>query len=374
MGRDSEFYRGRIEHARILLAEQDLDAIVIGQPANREYLSGFTWHDESSSASVGWIVLTPTDGLLLTNFNHAEAAAANIRHLEIVCATARLIDGLVDLLGKLTARRIGFESEWLNVSTYEYLAEKVSSDQTLFAVDGLIEDLRVTKDADEIGRIRQSIALTDEAYREVVGGLRPGQTERQVAWTLERALRERGADGVAFGPSVAAGGNAAIPHHEVTDYAIQLGDPVWIDFGARLGGYCADLTRSFCLGHASTDYLESWNLVLDAETIALAGLREGLTGKMVDALARDRLELAGRAAEFGHGLGHGLGLMIHEAPRVSPSSDDVMRSGMVVTIEPGLYRPGWGGVRIEDVALVQPNGCLILSNAPKSPVISVDQP
>jgi Xaa-Pro aminopeptidase len=158
----------------------------------------------------------------------------------------------------------------------------------------------------------------------------------------------------------------------VTDRAIQLGEPVWIDFGARLDGYCADLTRSFCLGYASTEYLETWQLVLEAERLALAGLREGLTGKMVDALARDRLELAGRGAEFGHGLGHGLGMMIHEAPRVSPSSNDLMRAGMVVTIEPGLYRTGWGGVRIEDVAIVQPGGCLVLSAAPKSPVISVN--
>jgi Xaa-Pro aminopeptidase len=368
MSRQSQIFRERTDAARGLLAERGLDAIVIGQPANREYLSGFSWHDETSSASVGWIVLTETAGFLLTNFNHA-AAADSIGHLEVSCADGRLIDALLELVGKLPGRRIGFEGEWISVTTFEYLQGKLAPNRALVAVDGLIERLRESKDADEIVRMRKSIAITDEAYTDIVNQVRPGQTEREIAWMLERSLREGGADSMAFGPSVAAGANAAIPHHESTDYVVQTGDPVWIDLGARRDGYCADLTRSFCLGHASADYVGRWNLVLEAEVTALSRLREGLTGKQVDAAARDVFAAAGRAAEFGHGLGHGLGMSIHEAPRVSWLSDDVMRSGMVVTIEPGLYLSGWGGIRIEDVALVRPDGCLVLSAAPKTPVI-----
>ena len=371
MARSFEAFINRVGRAQSLLVEHDLDAIVIGQPANRQYLSGFTWHDESSSASVGWIVLTLTEGFLLTNFNHAEAASASIHHLDVVCVSGRLIDGLVDLVSKLPIRRVGFESEWFNVSTFAYLSGKMTGDRVLLPVDGLIEQLRVNKDADEIERLQRAIALTDRVYSKAVATIRPGHTERQVAWELERQLREGGADGMAFGPMVAAGPHTAIPHHEATDRAIQLGDPVSIDFGARIGGYCADLTRSFCLGHASSDYLETWELVLESETIALGGLRAGLSGKRVDALSRDRFALAGRAAEFGHGLGHGLGVMIHEAPRISPTSEDILQAGMVVTIEPGLYRSGWGGIRIEDVAVVRADDCLVLSTAPKSPVISV---
>jgi Xaa-Pro aminopeptidase len=366
-----ESYRRRLESTRVLIAERGLDAVLIGQPANREYLSGFTWHDESSSASVGWIVVTAEAAFLLTNFNHFEAAAASIHHLEVQCASGRLIDALVELIGKLPGRRVGFEGEWVNVSTFELLTQRLGTDRELIAVDGLVEQLRASKDTEEINLIRKSIDLTDAAYCDVIERIRPGQTEREVAWALERALRDRGAESMAFGPSVAAGPHAAIPHHEPTNYAIQPGDPIWIDMGSRLDGYCADLTRSFCLGHASETYLDTWNLVLEAETIALAGLREGMTGKELDALARDCIRDAGRSDEFGHGLGHGVGLMIHEAPRVSWTSDDVMRSGMIVTIEPGLYKPGWGGIRIEDVALVQPNGCLILSAAPKTPVVGL---
>jgi Xaa-Pro aminopeptidase len=344
--------------------------MVVGQPTNRQYLSGFSWHDQGSSASVGWIVLTRDAGYFLTSFNHIEAALASIHHLEVVNATGRLIDALVGLLGRLRAPRIGFESDWLSVSTFDYLKGHLEADRALVSVGGLVESLRVTKDAEELDRMKRSIELTDRAYGVVIGGLRPGQSERQVAWAIERVLRELGADGMAFGPSVAAGTNAAIPHHEATDYVIQAGEPVWLDFGARVDGYCADLTRSFCLGRASAAYLETWHLVLEAETRALAGLRAGLTGRAVDALARDQLVQAGRGEEFGHGLGHGLGMMIHEGPRVAASSDDVMRSGMVVTIEPGLYRSGWGGVRIEDVAVIEPDGCMVLSKAPKAPVLA----
>ncbi|HLZ07584.1 MAG TPA: Xaa-Pro peptidase family protein [Chloroflexota bacterium] len=368
MSSGSGIYRRRTDAARDVLGRSGLDAIVIGQPANREYLSGFSWHDETSSASVGWIVLTESSGFLLTNFNHA-AAAESSGHLEVSCGPGRLIDALVDLLGKLPGRRIGFESEWISVSTFECLQKAIAPARELVAVDGLIEKLRETKDSEETARVRKSAAITDEAYCDVAKQLRPGQSEREIAWMFERSLRDHGADGMAFGPSVAAGTHAAVPHHESTDYVIQPGDPVWVDLGARCDGYCADLTRSFCLGRVSTEYVDRWNLVLSAETAALDALRECLTGKQIDAVARDLIASAGLAAEFGHGLGHGLGMMIHEAPRLSWLSDDVMRSGMVVTIEPGVYFSGWGGIRIEDVALVQPDGCLILSSAPKTPLL-----
>ncbi len=362
-------YQRRLAAARALLAERGLTALLIGQPANRQYLSGFRWHDETAAASAGWVVLTARDGYFLTGFNHFEAVRTAVRHLEAVKAGPRLVDSLVDLLNKLPPGPIGFEGSWVTVSLYDELGRRLATGRTLQAADGLVEQLRAVKDADELAVIRRAIAITDRAYLAVLAGLRPGQTEREIAWAFERALRDGGADEMAFGPVVATGAHTAIPHHEPTDAVLRVGEPVWIDLGARVEGYCADLTRSFCLETASPEYVETWLLVLEAQKAALDGLRAGLATKEADALARDRLVRAGRGEEFGHALGHGVGLMIHEAPRLSATSDEVLRAGMVVTVEPGLYRAGWEGVRLEDVALIEPDGALVLSSAPKQPVV-----
>jgi Xaa-Pro aminopeptidase len=362
-------YSARIKAARRLMAARGVDVLLVGQPANRQYLTGFTWHDESSQASSGWVVLTSSDGYFVTNFLHYEAVQMGVPHLEATKSSGRIVDGLVTLLGRFADRQIGFEGSWISYSLFEELASRIGRRSAFVAIDGLVEELRATKDEDEVAVLRRAIAITDDAYLAVVGRMAPGQTERQVAWALERELRERGAEGMAFGPAVAAGPHAAVPHHEPSDYAIRASEPIWIDMGARLDGYCADLTRAFCLDSASDSYLETWNLVLKAQQAALDGMRAGLSGKAADALSRDVFQAAGRAAEFGHSLGHGVGLMIHEAPRVAATADDVLRAGMIVTVEPGLYVPGWGGVRTEDVALVTEEGLEILSTAPKQPVI-----
>jgi Xaa-Pro aminopeptidase len=362
-------YRARVDATRRLMAARGLDVLLIGQPANRQYLTGFSWHDESSQASAGWIVLTPSQGYFVTNFLHVEAVRSGVPHLEAVQARGRVFEGLVSLLEPRVNGRIGFEGGWVSYSLFDELVGRLKRRAAFVPVDGLVEELRAVKDRDEVAVSQRAITITDDAYVAVTSRLRPGVTEREVAWALERELRERGADGMAFGPAVAAGPNAAVPHHEPSDYAIAPGDPVWIDMGARVDGYCADLTRSFCLETASLEYLQTWDLVLEAQRVALAGLRAGVSGKAADALARDYFVTANRADEFGHGLGHGVGLMIHESPRVGTTSVDTLQAGMIVTVEPGLYRAGWGGVRTEDVALIETTGVTILSAAPKQPVL-----
>ncbi len=362
-------YGSRLDQARQLMAEQGLGILLVGQPANRRYLTGFSWNDDSSQSSSGWVVLTPTDGFFVTNFLHFEAVETGVRHLEAVKAQSRILDALVGLLEARPSSRIGFEGGWVSYSLFEEWNTRLGSRHSFVAVDGLVEKLRVTKDRDEISILRRASAMTDDAFVAVTSALRIGQTEREIAWALERSLRERGADGMAFGPSVAAGPHAAIPHHEPTDYAVKAGDPIWIDMGAQVDGYCGDLTRSFCLDEASDQFLATWNLVLAAQQAALTKLRSNQTGKEADEIARNVFESAGRAAEFGHSLGHGVGLMIHEAPRLAATSTDVLQPGMIVTVEPGLYVPGWGGVRIEDVALIESDNISILSHAPKQPII-----
>jgi Xaa-Pro aminopeptidase len=367
-------YARRIEALRSAFAERQLDVLLVGEPANREYLTGFGWKDESAGASSGWVVLTPRAGYFLTTFNYFAAVLPSLRHLEPVEVPPgkRMIEALGDLLAKQPGRRIGFESGWLTVAVHRRLTEATSNREWV-AADGLVETLRQVKDAEELAVLQRSIAVTDQAFTEMIGWIRPGLTERQVAWQLERALRDLGAESMAFGPAVASGPNAAVPHHEPSDRVIEVGDPVWIDMGGRLGGYCADLTRSFVLEAADPGYLAQWKLVQQAEEAAIAALRPGMTGAAADDVARQVIAAAGHGPEFGHGLGHGVGLAIHEGPMVTRTSDDVLPVGAVVTIEPGIYRANWGGIRHEDVVVIEANGTRVLSQAPKAPVVAHGQ-
>ncbi len=362
-------YQARIDAARALMAERDVDVLLVGQPANRQYLSGFANDDPVASSNAGWIVLTPSAGYFVTSFNYYEGVAVTMRHLEPIRAETRPLQGMIDLLKKVPGSTVGFEGSWVTYSVYQTLVEEVGRERTLQAVDGLIEQLRAIKDAEELQTLRRAIALTDRVYADVVRQLRAGQTEKEVAWALERGLREGGAEAMAFGPTVAAGPHSAVPHHETSNYQLRSGEPIWIDMGAQLDGYCADLTRSFCLGSATPEFLEAYHLVHQAQQKAIAGIRAGLSGKEADRLARDVIEAAGRGEEFGHSLGHGIGLDIHEAPSMGRTAEETLRAGMVVTVEPGVYRAGWGGVRIEDVVLVKTDGVDVLSMAEKQPVI-----
>ena len=362
-------YLSRLAAVRETMAREGIDLLVIGQPADRQYLSGFEAHDASSVESAGWVVLGPSQGFFLTTFNFYEAVASKVRHLEPIRATRRLSESLVELLARLPGDTIGFESDWVVFGLYEELQEGLPDNRVLQPTSGLTERLREVKEPEELEIIRQAILITDQAYGDVVARLKVGQTEREIAWRVEQRLRDLGADGMAFGPAVAAGPHTAVPHHEPSDYPVQLGDPIWIDMGARLHGYCADLTRSFTLGEPSREYRETWDLVRQAQEAALAGLRAGVTSREADALARDLLAATGRGEEFGHSLGHGVGLQIHEAPLLGRRSDEELRAGMVVTVEPGLYRAGWGGVRIEDCVLIEANGNLNLTQSSKDVAI-----
>ncbi len=355
----------RLAGLRQKLAERDLDYLLVTQPENRIYLSGFPDRDPSA----GWLLLGQREGYFLTDSRYVEAARQQVRAEDVVLATPRLLDALVGLLGQLPAGRLGFEASHLTVEQHGDLAGKLQGRDELVPTTGLVEGLRAVKEPAEIAAIAAAIELTDRAYEHVVGLLRPGLTEKQVAWEIEKYMREHGAEGMAFDPAVAAGPNSAVPHHSPTDRPIQAGEPVWIDCGARLAGYCGDLTRSFCLGHADARFRQVYDLVLRAQETAEAGLRAGLTGVEGDALARDVIAAAGYGEAFGHSLGHGIGLAVHEAPRVSRLSAEPLAAGMVTSVEPGVYLPGWGGVRIEDVTVIEEGGNRVLTRAPKQSII-----
>jgi Xaa-Pro aminopeptidase len=344
-----------------------LDAFLVSQPENRRYLSGFT-------GSTGYLLITPTEALLATDFRYIEQATIEAPGFAIRKIEAKfeaLFPSLVDELG---LKRIGFESGHMTYAEHgslaaphqsEGLAEPPALGYTLCPTLGLIEDMRAVKEPQEIAAIRAAVELGDAAFLHVREQLRPGMTERQVAWELEVFMRQAGAEAVAFEIIVASGPNGAMPHAKATSREIGSGEPIIMDLGARLNGYNSDLTRTMCLGEPDGRFKEIYALVLRAQAAAQEAGRAGLTGVELDAVARQIIEEAGYGESFGHGLGHGVGLAVHEEPRVAKTVTTTLADGNVITIEPGIYLPGWGGVRIEDMAVVRSQGLEILTRAPK---------
>jgi len=347
----------RLTQLRHKLVEQELDAIVITQPQNRRYLSGFTGSD-------GVLIISAEAACLATDFRYYEQVQRQAPHFTLAKIEDQFPLRLAELIAEIGARRVGFESTHLTVDQHQQWAE-ASEGFELVPIKGMVEEFRAIKDEQELMLIRQAAELSDAAFAHIVHWLGPGMTESAVAWELEVFLRAHGADDIAFDLIVGAGANGAMPHAEPGDRQIQEGEPIVLDLGARVGGYCSDLTRTVCLGEPDDMLRRIHALVLEAQEAAEHTMRAGLRGSTVDAVARDLIEAAGHREHFGHGLGHGVGLAVHERPRASKTSEDILQAGMVVTVEPGIYIQGWGGVRIEDLVVVREQGVEVLTTASK---------
>jgi Xaa-Pro aminopeptidase len=342
------------------------DALLVGSPENRRYLSGFTAREENLTESCGLLLVTREKAFILTDFRYLEWARQEAPDLEVLIYTQSLGATLAELLQDQKVRSLGFEGSYLTYRQYQRLTQAVAA--TGLTVDwqpleGMVEDLREVKTPEETAAIRRALALTEETLLEVAATLTPGLTEGQVAWEIEGRLREKGAEGLAFAPIVAGGPNSARPHHQPGDYRLQAGEPIIIDMGARLAGYCADLTRTFILGAPDAQFRKIYDLVRRAQERAEQKLRAGMDSLAGDALARDVIAAAGYGEAFGHSLGHGVGLAVHEAPSLSPHKDraTTLRAGGIVTVEPGIYLTGWGGVRLEDMVLLHEDRAEVLT-------------
>ncbi|MFZ2089496.1 MAG: aminopeptidase P family protein [Desulfobaccales bacterium] len=359
----------RLTALREILAAHDLDGLLISGPDNRRYLSGFTAREELIHESCGSLLITRDAALLFTDFRYVEWAQAEVSEsaYEVLIYQAGLGVLLAEQLKVFGVSRLGFETSYLAVGPYQRLTQTATEaglQVEWVPTEGLVEGLREVKTREEAALVRQALALTEEVFSEVAGLLCPGLSERRVAWEIERRLRDEGAAVLAFPPIVAAGANSARPHHHPGDYRIKEGEPIIIDMGARVSGYCADLTRTVILGEPTERFREIYVLVRQAQARAEAGLQAGMESAAGDALARDIIKQAGYGEAFGHSLGHGVGLAVHEAPSLSPIKErsTVLQAGSIVTVEPGIYLSGWGGVRLEDMALIQADHCEVLNN------------
>jgi Xaa-Pro aminopeptidase len=350
----------RLQRARSLLEQRGIDALLVHQAANRTYLTGFT-------GSAGIAVITDLETLLLVDFRYTDQAAAEASGFEVVKADRQFIDTLTDVVRGRGLRRLGFESESVTVKQHRDYADRLAPAE-LVPIEG-VDRLRWVKDADERARIERASSIADAAFAHVQPLLRPGAVERDIAVELEFFMRRNGAEKEAFESIVASGPRSALPHGRAADRALRRGDFVTLDFGAVYRGYVSDCTRTVVLGEASAKQQQVYGTVLAAQQAALAGIRPGMTGKAADGIARTVIAEAGYGEAFGHGLGHGVGLLVHEGPTLSPREEAELAPGMVVTVEPGIYLPGWGGVRIEDLAVITADGCRSLTRAPKELLI-----
>ena len=347
----------RLEGPRRALQEQELDAILITRPENQRYLSGFTGGE-------GALLITPQKALLLTDFRYYEQVAEEAPAFELVKVAGNMPSVLKDTLRELGVKKLAFESTHLTHSLYQQWRKATRGIAWVPTTD-VVETQRLIKDRAELASIRKAVAIADEACDHIRQFVRPGMTEREVSWELEAHVRTHGAEAVAFTFIVGSGPNGAKPHAVVQERRVKAGEPIVIDMGARVSGYHSDVTRTFCVGKPSKKLQEIYDIVLRAQLAAEQHAKPGMLGREVDAIARQIIVDAGYGKEFGHGLGHGVGLAVHEGPRASLQSDSVLQPGMVFTIEPGIYVPGWGGVRIEDMVVVTPSGVNVLTKARK---------
>ncbi|OPX86584.1 MAG: putative peptidase [Pelotomaculum sp. PtaB.Bin104] len=350
-------FKTRIDKFMDLRSRAGVEAFFVTKPENRYYLSGFT-------GTAGALLLCLSGAYLLTDFRYLEQAQQQSPHFTVIDATESLIDKLDELVREKKVTSLGYDGDHLSYNEFLKLKDRLVSID-LKPASGLVEELRLIKDSAEIKNIEEAVRLSDRAIEQVRPQIKPGVTEREIALRLEFAMREMGAEGVAFETIVASGPRSALPHGVASVRTIQSGDLVTMDFGAVYCGYHSDITRTVVVGEPASWQSEIYSIVLEAQLRAVKAVCAGVKASVVDRAARALIAGRGYAEYFGHGTGHGLGLEIHENPRLSKKGETVLRAGMVVTVEPGIYLPGRGGVRIEDTVLVLESGCRVLTKTPK---------
>ncbi len=357
-------FKKRIERVRKKLQEMKLDSLMVLVEENRCYLSGFTGEDTQFDESAGALIIN-RDQLLLATDSRYEVQAENEAPLfDVICYKKGLLEELPAIAKRLGIKKMGFESIRLSFQQYRKIKERLDQEGLnieLVPTEDVVETLRIVKDENEIEALKDALSLAESVFLEFIPSLKAGMTEKQVAWEMEKRMREKGADSLSFPVIVASGPNSALPHAIPKDRKIREGEPVLFDWGVRLNGYCSDISRTVILGDLNSTFESVFQTVLDAQQKAIKFMKPGMTGQEVDRVARSYIDNTDFKDKFCHGLGHGTGLAVHEAPRLSPLRKDSLVEGMVFTVEPGIYLPGWGGVRLENMVVLRKEGAEVLN-------------
>jgi Xaa-Pro aminopeptidase len=356
-------YITRQDQVVAALGDAEVQALVVSDLTNVRYLCGYV-------GSNGTLVVSPSRRVLLTDFRYLQSAAAQTKGVEIVEAGRDLALKLAAVIGEIAATRVGFESAHVSHARHARMVADLPGVE-LVPTSGIVESVRIRKDADEIDVIARASTIADLAFQACVDGVFRGRTEREVAWELGSIMRAAGADGPSFDIIVASGERGAMPHAVPADVPIPADTLVTVDLGAALEGYVSDCTRTFATGSPSDELLRIYDVCLQAQLAAVQAVRPGISGAELDAVARTQITEAGYGDFFRHGLGHGVGLQVHEDPGARPESNDMLQTGMTITVEPGIYVPDLGGCRIEDLCVVTDGGCDVVTSFPKG-LITVD--
>lgn len=356
----------RLARIRESITHNHLDALLVNNPANVFYMTGFADFVDNAAAAI----ITGDNCYILVDPRYTTEAKDKTRYAQVVeYSTQPLGNAIAELVNKIGPKRIGYESDFITVSFYRQLRKDIDRNIELRSTKKIVDIVRRNKDAVEIETIRKASAISDAAFDHVTKEIHTGMTEKEVAILIDFTLRKLGADKEAFETIAAAGPDSACPHWQPSDSVLQTGQFFKMDFGARLNNYNSDITRTVCLGQPDSKQKEIYRIVLDAQLKALDAIAPGRTGKEIDSVARDYIASQGYGNNFGHGLGHGLGILVHDGPGFSRFSDIVLEPGMVITVEPGIYIEGWGGVRIEDDIVVIETGFDNLTSATKDLII-----
>ena len=354
---------GRIARLREIFEEAEIDAIIISNTENRRYFSGF-------KGSAGNLIISADKAVLATDFRYTEQAGLQAPGFDVLQIRPQL-DWLPETLSEMGATRIGFEADEMTVSGHERIRKALNegagdeATYTLIPTNGIGVGLRAVKDAEELALLTRAIEIGDNAFDDVSARIKAGMTENEVAWEIEKSIREQGAESLSFETIVGSGPNGSRPHHLAGDRVINEGEPIVIDMGCQYQGYCSDLTRTIVVGQSDDKFKEIYDITLTAQLTAIEMVEAGMTGAECDLIARSVITEAGYGDNFGHSLGHGVGLEVHEGPGVGARAKSKLEDGMVFTIEPGIYLTGWGGVRIEDIVVLENGRARVISKARK---------
>ncbi|EQK43756.1 M24 family metallopeptidase [Paraclostridium bifermentans] len=347
--------KNRVLKLRAEMERLNLDAILIEESKNKRYISGFT-------GTAGSIIITKEKNILFTDFRYTQQAKNQTEDFEIVEISRT--NPITNFLKEMDMKRLGFEDDKMSFSTYSNYKDALSSTE-MIPLKGLMLDLRAIKDEKELEVIRQASKIADNGFKYILGFIKPGMKESDVALELEFFMRKQGATGVSFDFIVASGKRSSMPHGVASDKVIELGDFVTIDFGCVYNGYCSDMTRTIVVGKANEKQKEIYNIVLEAQLKVIEAAKANMSGIELDNIARQYIIEKGYGDKFGHGLGHGIGLDVHELPNVNTLGEKLLKPNMVISDEPGIYIEDFGGVRIEDLLIITEDGCEVLNSSPK---------
>ncbi|NWJ98465.1 MAG: aminopeptidase P family protein [Chloroflexi bacterium] len=358
---------GRVAALQAKLRQENFDGLLVCYFANRRYLSGYSASDMLPHETSGFLLITSQEAFLITSPLYEEQAQQEAPGFEVVTFGKGIsfAKRIAELIVGRGLKRVGFEANAIIFDTYLGLVRALEDKAELVPCRGLVEAFRLIKEAEEIATLRRAISINDQVFNEIEPLIEPGVTEKQLAWEIERRMRDYQGEALAFETIVAGGPNGAKPHATPGERPFEPGEAVVIDMGTRYQGYNSDMTRTVCVGAPTPKFKEIYNIVLEAQLKTIEAIRPGLTGDEADTIARDLITSYGYGEAFSHSLGHGIGLAVHELPGLRKGNKETLEPNMVHSIEPGIYLSGWGGVRIEDLVLVTTDGYELLSAANK---------